>query len=63
MIDNKYEDVNPPLSKVEKFEDSMEYDLTGAELLAYLGTWSALQVAKKSDPSRDWLLDMREAYV
>ena len=43
-------------------EDAMEYDLNGQGLLDYVSTWSALQVAKKSDPTRDWLKEFRETY-
>jgi len=41
----------------------MEYDLDKKGLLDYVSTWSALQVARKTDPTRDWLKEFRETYV
>lgn len=62
-IDDKYNGINPPFAKVERFEDAMHYELNNAGILDYVRTWSALQVAKKSDPNRDWLKEFREEYV
>jgi hypothetical protein len=62
MIDDKYEAINPPYGTVTKFDTTMEYELNRKGLIDYLGTWSALQVAKKVDPQRDWLLELNQAY-
>lgn len=56
-------EIVPPKGRVERIEDAMEYELSGAGLLHYLATWSALQVAKKTEPDRDWLADFKAAYV
>lgn len=63
MIDDKYTTLHPPFKNYERFEDAMYYELTSAGILDYISTWSALQVAKKTDPERDWTKEFREAYV
>lgn len=64
IIEEKYQSIQPlGFSSVERFDSQMEYKLNNSGLIGYINTWSAMEVAKQSDPSREWDKELKESLM
>lgn len=51
MVENAYAEVRFPFKEIEAPSFQMTYDWSAKDFIGYLGTWSAVKKAEKSQPS------------